>query len=195
VLAIEGISFSQGEVAWGQPAAANRGTIVAEAELLTRPTLKLGSQGAEVSELQATLKLLGYYDGAVDGMYRDSTRNAVSRFQQAAGVAADGIVGPATWNRLFPPPSTAAATPTPTSPPPQPAAAAALPTLRIGMTGSAVVKLQERLQAIGVYDGAVDGVFGAATQTAVKTAQRSFSLEPDGIVGPATWEALLQQRN
>lgn len=60
------------------------------------------------------------------------------------------------------------------------------------MTGAEVTQLQERLTAIGVFSGAIDGVFGAETQTAVEAAQRRFNLEPDGVVGPATWEALLQ---
>jgi N-acetylmuramoyl-L-alanine amidase len=60
------------------------------------------------------------------------------------------------------------------------------------MRGSAVSGLQERLKAIGLFNGAIDGVFGAETQESVKTAQRNFNLEADGIVGPATWLALLR---
>jgi peptidoglycan hydrolase-like protein with peptidoglycan-binding domain len=60
------------------------------------------------------------------------------------------------------------------------------------MTGADVTRLQERLRAIGLFSGAVDGVFGRETEAAVQQAQRNYNLEPDGIVGPATWEALLQ---
>jgi peptidoglycan hydrolase-like protein with peptidoglycan-binding domain len=60
------------------------------------------------------------------------------------------------------------------------------------MQGPAVTKLQERLQALGFLQGAVDGVFGPATQAAVIAAQQEFQLEPDGVVGPATWTALLR---
>ncbi|NJO77464.1 MAG: peptidoglycan-binding protein [Cyanobacteria bacterium RM1_2_2] len=60
------------------------------------------------------------------------------------------------------------------------------------MTGADVTRLQERLKAIGLFSGTVDGVFGRETETAVQQAQRNYNLEPDGIVGPATWEALLQ---
>ncbi|PSB59841.1 peptidoglycan-binding protein, partial [filamentous cyanobacterium CCP1] len=67
-----------------------------------RPVLTLGSEGDSVSELQAMLKLLGYYSGAVDGVYRASTAAAVSAFQQAVGLQADGVAGPDTWNRLLP---------------------------------------------------------------------------------------------
>ena len=60
------------------------------------------------------------------------------------------------------------------------------------MRGSAVSGLQMRLQAIGVFGGAIDGVFGTETQEAVKAAQQKFNLEPDGVVGSATWEALMR---
>jgi peptidoglycan hydrolase-like protein with peptidoglycan-binding domain len=81
-------------------------------ERVDRPTLKPGSQGDSVSELQAALKLLGYHVGSVDGLYGNETANAVSRFQAAAGLETDGVVGPATWDRLFPAPPKAGASPT-----------------------------------------------------------------------------------
>lgn len=186
------------------------------AETVLRPTLKPGSKGDEVMELQATLKLLGYYAGPVDGVYGSDTVTAVAQFQQAAGLPSDGIVGQATWNRLFPPtpaiPQSAAAStstapiqPSPNSTTlttvdssvPRPFLAAdtdpgSLPILRSGMQGAAVTALQERLRTIGFFNGAVDGVFGAETEDAVKSAQRNFGLEADGVVGAATWSALLK---
>jgi peptidoglycan hydrolase-like protein with peptidoglycan-binding domain len=69
---------------------------------INRPTLKVGSQGERVAELQAALKLLGFYSGAVDGTYSESTASAVARFKQAAGLNPDGIVDASTWQRLFP---------------------------------------------------------------------------------------------
>ncbi|MEH1999245.1 MAG: peptidoglycan-binding domain-containing protein [Nostoc sp.] len=77
---------------------------------VNRPTLKVGSQGERVSELQAALKLLGYYSGAVDGVYSEDTASAVSRFKQAAGLNPDGVVDASTWQRLFPNQSVAAST-------------------------------------------------------------------------------------
>ena len=169
---------------------------------LVRPILKSGSQGVAVSELQAALKLLGYYNGSVDGTYSDSTAIAVSRFQQAAGLNVDGIVGTATWERLFP-----LTPPTPSSPPsassPEPptnntspttaaeSSGADLPTLKLGMRGPAVFWLQKRLQATGFFTGNVDGIFGSDTELAVKAAQRNYRLNPDGVVGGSTWRALL----
>ncbi|MHC5758559.1 peptidoglycan-binding domain-containing protein [Nostoc sp.] len=69
---------------------------------INRPTLKVGSQGERVAELQAALKLLGFYSGAVDGTYSKNTASAVTRFKQAAGLNPDGIVDASTWQRLFP---------------------------------------------------------------------------------------------
>ena len=64
------------------------------------------------------------------------------------------------------------------------------PTLRRGMTGSAVRDLQTRLAANGFYAGAVDGVFGARTEAAIMALQRARGLMVDGIVGALTWSAL-----
>jgi peptidoglycan hydrolase-like protein with peptidoglycan-binding domain len=64
------------------------------------------------------------------------------------------------------------------------------PTLRRGATGSAVVDLQTRLRANGYDVGALDGIFGARTEAAVRSLQQSRGLIPDGIVGSQTWSAL-----
>jgi len=58
---------------------------------VSRPVLQVGSRGKDVSELQATLKLLGYYNGSIDGIYSEETAKAVAQFQTFAGLTADGI--------------------------------------------------------------------------------------------------------
>lgn len=67
-----------------------------------RPDLNIGSQGEFVRELQAALKLLGYYNSEIDGMYGQNTARAVSLFQENAQLNATGVVNQQTWNRLFP---------------------------------------------------------------------------------------------
>jgi peptidoglycan hydrolase-like protein with peptidoglycan-binding domain len=82
---------------------------------INRPPLEMGSQGERVTELQAALKLLGFYSGAVDGTYQQSTVIAVAQFQQAAGLNPSGNVDNITWQKLFPSPSNIIASPAATS--------------------------------------------------------------------------------
>lgn len=58
------------------------------------------------------------------------------------------------------------------------------------MTGPDVSALQERLKEIGIYQGAVDGIYGPMTDRAVREFQAQAGLIVDGVVGPATWSAL-----
>jgi Putative peptidoglycan binding domain len=62
--------------------------------------LKPGDSGAQVKVLQRALASLGYSSGAIDGSYGPSTQNAVAKFQRAAGLTADGVVGPQTRRAL-----------------------------------------------------------------------------------------------
>lgn len=61
------------------------------------------------------------------------------------------------------------------------------PQLKKGSTGQAVRELQLALNALGYNTGAVDGQFGAQTESAVKQFQQDRGLTVDGIVGPLTW--------
>jgi hypothetical protein len=65
-------------------------------------------------------------------------------------------------------------------------------TLRRGMTGEDVRELQSLLQRAGFDPGGVDGIFGAGTETAVKSFQAARGLAVDGAVGPLTLGALNQ---
>ncbi|HBT65970.1 MAG TPA: peptidase M14 [Ruminococcaceae bacterium] len=63
-------------------------------------------------------------------------------------------------------------------------------TLRLGMSGTDVMEIQATLQKLGLYRGALDGIFGPQTQQAVIAFQQNFGLTPDGVVGPNTYRAL-----
>jgi len=63
--------------------------------------------------------------------------------------------------------------------------------LRIGVApGSDVLRVQQILQILGYYHGDLDGFYGPATEAAVIQFQRDQRLEPDGIVGPQTYDRL-----
>jgi N-acetylmuramoyl-L-alanine amidase len=183
---------------------------------INRPTLTIGNRGTVVTELQAALKLLGYYDGSVNGIYSESSAIAVTRFQEAAGLEATGIVDAQTWRKLFPsvaslnPPasnssnSSSNSSNSPPKPnnnnsnsPPKPnnnntQTAESLPILREGMEHEAVKLLQNRLKVLGFYQGLIDGIFGRETLLAVIQAQTRFRIDADGIVGTTTWKKLLE---
>lgn len=63
-------------------------------------------------------------------------------------------------------------------------------TLRKGDRNADVKKVQQRLKDWGYYKGAVDGIFGSQTRTAVRNFQKKNKLKVDGIVGSATAKAL-----
>jgi peptidoglycan hydrolase-like protein with peptidoglycan-binding domain len=56
----------------------------------------VGAKGDAVVALQTRLNQLGFWVGAVDGIYADGTRQAVFAAQKIAGISADGLVGPQT---------------------------------------------------------------------------------------------------
>ncbi|MET3682352.1 N-acetylmuramoyl-L-alanine amidase [Alkalibacillus flavidus] len=61
-----------------------------------------------------------------------------------------------------------------------------------GATGDDVIELQARLQYIGYYEGAIDGVYGWGTYWSVRNFQEAFELESiDGIVGQKTKDMLI----
>ena len=65
------------------------------------------------------------------------------------------------------------------------------PMVRRGMRGAAVAQAQTLLDANGYGAGAADGIFGRRTEAAARDFQRSAGLVADGVIGPATWAALL----
>ncbi|MBX7100388.1 MAG: peptidoglycan-binding protein [Myxococcaceae bacterium] len=169
---------------------------------------RVGSQGAEVKELQSRLQAQGFDPGPVDGDYGPRTRAAVTAFQQAHGLEVDGVAGPKTWAALeapqaaqtppvvdpVPPPApNAAQVPPVVDPVPAPAAApisGPQPELSQGAKGPAVATLQRALAAAGVDPGPIDGDFGPMTASAVRRFQSAQGLAVDGIAGPQTWRAL-----
>jgi peptidoglycan hydrolase-like protein with peptidoglycan-binding domain len=151
------------------------------------PGVELIAQGAgfskpggseQVADVQRKLNRLGYAAGEVDGLYGPVTGAAVRRFQQAAGLAADGIVGPRTQRALD--------------------RRAKNGYLRQGagypeQGGSSRVRgLQRALNESGFRAGEVDGKFGPRTEAAVRRFQQDSRLAADGIVGPRTRAALRQ---
>lgn len=64
--------------------------------------------------------------------------------------------------------------------------------LKSGSDGPQVKTLQRLLKELGYSVGTIDGIFGSRTKNAVKKFQKAKGLTADGIVGKATWTALLK---
>lgn len=153
----------------------------------TDTTLRRDSTGSAVRKLQEDLHELDFYDGVISGKYGGLTQEAVRLFQKKHGLDADGIAGPKTLKKIasLMGESTESEIPTIGSIL-SPVLQNGTTTLRHGMQGDAVEKLQEDLDELDYYTGSVTGKFGNLTKEAVRLFQRDYDLTSDGIAGPKT---------
>lgn len=156
--------------------------------------LEYGSKGTRVTLLQQALNQLGFSAGKVDGRYGTGTQQAVTAFQRAQGLSADGKAGKQTLQRMekvlageVSNVTPAPATPTPT---PNPYGTVPSRTLRKGYQGDDVKSVQSRLKTLGYYTGKVDGKYGTGTMAAVSAFQAVNGLHADGLAGTSTYKVL-----
>ena len=140
-----------------------------------QPTVREGDTGNAVRRVQRAIRRTPNLTLVVDGIFGPATKAAVIAFQQAEGLAADGIVGPLTWNAL------------PDGGP--------MPTLQQGSSGEVVKRLQTVLtngaSQWGTGPGPIDGDFGPLTKASVQAFQGWGHVAQDGIVGDRTWSVSL----
>lgn len=165
--------------------------------------LRVGSTGLDVQTIQEYLNRIRNNYPAIPaitedvGTFGSSTAAAVRRFQSIFNLTADGVVGKATWykisqvytavTRLAELDSEGTFLGIGTVPPGT--------ILRQGSRGNDVLTLQYLLDVISEYYPNIPGVsqdsiFGNDTRQAVIAFQRMMQLNPDGVVGAATWQAL-----
>jgi N-acetylmuramoyl-L-alanine amidase len=139
----------------------------------TPVSLRLGSSGEAVRDLQRRLTSLGFGPDASEAEhFGPSCQAAVRGFQTARGLHADGVCGPQTWAALV--------------------EAGYRPGDRLlyhrrpMLRGDDVADLQRRLCALGFDTGRVDGIFGPDTETALRDFQRNAGLTTDGVCGRDT---------
>ncbi|MEE1200826.1 MAG: peptidoglycan-binding protein [Christensenellales bacterium] len=132
------------------------------------PLLQIGSAGDSVTLIQDQLKKLGYYGAPCDGLYGESTRQAVLRFQMANGLQETGIADSSVQLRLYAQ---------------EPLAWTAFlesAVAEAGETGIHVRRLQRRLQKLGYFSGSCSGDYGQSTTAAVQLFQERHGLEATG---------------
>ena len=69
---------------------------------------------------------------------------------------------------------------------------AGYPTVRRGSRSTYVLILQDALNALGYSTNTLDGIFGHATENALKACQRRFGLTADGVCGCASWKKIAE---
>ncbi|MBR5560265.1 MAG: peptidoglycan-binding protein, partial [Clostridia bacterium] len=150
-------------------------------------TLREGDTGENVYILQAYLFELGYYTGRIDGRFTEETTVAVTQFQMANGLTADGIAGKGTQSVLMGGKAIPAGSAYGSAPLPQ---TGSLSTLRRGDDNSEVMVLQQYLLSLGYLSTQPDGQFGSGTERAVKLFQEANGLTADGVAGKGTLSIL-----
>ncbi len=165
--------------------------------------LRLGNFGNDVRTVQIRINRISANYPSIpkiyptDGVFGISTDNAVKEFQRVFDLTPDGIVGPATWYKIqqlyngvkrlnslasegltFS--DVSAQFPTELSP---------------GDESIFVREFQYFLNVLGenlavIPEVAIDGVFGPATEAAVRAFQEAYGLPVTGIVDEETWESL-----
>jgi cell wall-associated NlpC family hydrolase len=171
----------------GSSNAAKASALTSKTSFPSGTSLKWGDKGALVEQLQQLLTSKGY-TVAVTGNYLTKTVAAVTAFQTANGLKADGVAGPVTLGKLTGGSATtggAGSSTTSGSGTESSTALTGVPSLKIGSSGAQVKLLQERLKHYGASI-TVDGDFGSVTDREVKKFQKANGLKEDGVVGPVT---------
>jgi murein DD-endopeptidase MepM/ murein hydrolase activator NlpD len=132
---------------------------------------------SDVAALQVAMIGTGRYPHPVDGITGPWTLKAVTNFQEAKGLVADGVAGPKTRAALG-----KRGGPTLGS-----------RTMERGDRGWDVAALQFLLKVRGYPQGGLDGGFGKNTDAAVRAFQESGGLTVDGVAGSQTIAALRQE--
>ena len=165
--------------------------------------LKTGSKGLDVQTIQTYLERIRRNYPAIPaitdetGIFGESTRAAVAKFQSIFNLSSDGVVGKATWNKLSYLYTSVARLAELDSEGTSLGIGSVPPSsvLRLGSSGRDVITLQYLLNVAAEFNSAIpapaqDGNFGRETQQSVVAFQRAAGLDPDGMVGPLTWQAL-----
>ena len=184
-------------VPFNQTATAQRTAAVADGRMTeyqttSAPTLRRGSRSQAVKDVQLLLNRQKFYYGEMDGIYGPRMYSSVVSFQRSRNLPATGVINSQTWEALIdldkrnsPARFAYMGKYSPSS----------APVLKLGSRGQAVRDVQTFLKQQGFYVGQVDGIYGRATASAVKSFQQNRAkLRADGVVGSTTWQAMINDK-
>ena len=176
IVATSGIAASAGSAS-----ASNEGSTISSTAFTA---IRIGARSSAVREMQLALMAKGVsVPGGADGIFGPATEAALKSFQKKSGLKATGVLTRRTARKLGMLGSgsgTVRVTRIDES-----------KVIKIGHTGEQVKLVQNALIIAGIsVPGGADGVFGPATQSAVKTFQKAKDLAQTGEVNRGTAKAL-----
>lgn len=127
-----------------------------------------------VKAVQCLLREHGYKKVKVNGKYDAKTRKAVRQYRKSQGLSTISNVTRTTWVRML---STGRS-----------------PVVKVGSYGKPVHRLQQSLKSAGIRPDLSTGLYDDATRKQVRKYQKKMKLPVNGVVNPATWQALQQGR-
>lgn len=146
-----------------------------------------GNRGSMISDMQVRLQAAGYLKGGIDGVYGEDTTNAVRAFQKAKGIPVSGAIDEMTYSALRNVDASSAPSASyEESGEGESSSAGSSSLYSIGDSGSDVSSIQRKLKKMGYLDGAVDGIYGGDTASAVKAFQSDEGLSATGMVNGDT---------
>ena len=165
--------------------------------------LREGDTGRDVEQIQTKLnRISGNYPGIpkiypVDGFFGSSTTDAVRKFQEVFNLTPDGIVGPATWNRIQLVYSGVKKLQSVNSEGLKldEVSTQFTDNFSLGDASAGVIALQYYLNYISLFvptvlPVGVDGSFGPATEASLISFQKTYNLPQTGIVDRAVWDRI-----
>ena len=180
---------------------ASEGISIEEVQFPYGETLQIGDTGPYIRPLNYLLNFLSYFDTDIPKLYlsgeefTEDTKEVVIAFQTSNNIEADGIVDKNTWNALL------------TS---YNQTKGLIPEeywyyedklytgifLSLGMTGDDILNLQNFLYIIcekthQIPGVRVNGTFDELTEESIKSIQKRYNLPENGVVGPATWQKII----
>ena len=180
---------------------ASEGISIEEVQFPYGETLQIGDTGPYIRPLNYLLNFLSYFDTDIPKLnlsgeeFTEDTKEVVIAFQTSNNIEADGIVDKNTWNALL------------TS---YNQTKELIPEeylyyedklypgifLSLGMTGDDILNLQNFLYIIcekthQIPGVRVNGTFDELTEESIKAIQKRYNLPENGVVGPATWQKII----
>lgn len=180
---------------------ASEGISIEEVEFPYGETLQLGETGPYIRPLNYLLNFLSYFNQDIPKLnlsgeeFTENTKEMVIAFQTSNNIEANGIVDKNTWNALITDYNQTKEL---------------IPEeylyyedklypgifLSLGMTGDDILNLQNFLYIIcekthQIPGVRVNGTFDELTEESIKAIQKRYNLPENGVVGPATWQKII----